>query len=158
MSVGIEVLDLPHARIPPPPAMPQRKRRQAGALAQDADGDGAGPGPSSERAAVAPAGMLDVLEAAVLVEREAKRALRMASKAACAAVERMAMRMRLEPARSTTRRRCCGWPASCPTCTASPVQHARRALRASWRWPASWASLWPRAPTPQRACASWSWD
>jgi hypothetical protein len=78
--------------------MPPRKRGQAGALAPDGDGDGAGPGPSSERAAAAAAGLLDVLEAAVLVElldREAKRALRLASRAACAAVERMATRMEL---------------------------------------------------------------
>jgi hypothetical protein len=80
--------------------MPPRKRRLAGAPALDADGgDGAGPGPSSERAAAAAAGLLDVLEAAVLVElldRESKRALRMASKAACAAVERMATCMELQ--------------------------------------------------------------
>ncbi len=92
------MLDLPDARIPPPPAMPPRKRRQAGALALGGDGDGAGPGPSSERAAAAAAGLLDVLEVAVLVERldeETKHALRLASRAACAAVERMATRMRL---------------------------------------------------------------
>jgi hypothetical protein len=80
--------------------MQPRKRRQAGAPALDADGgDGAGPGPSSERAAAAAAGLLDVLEAAALVElldRESKRALRMASRAACAAVERMATRMELD--------------------------------------------------------------
>ena len=76
--------------------MPPRKRRQAGALALGGDGDGAGPGPSSERAAAAAAGLLDVLEVAVLVERldeETKHALRLASRAACAAVERMATHM-----------------------------------------------------------------
>ncbi len=84
---------------PPPPAMPPRKRRQAGAPAQGGDGDGAGPGPSSERAAAAAAGLLDVLEFAALVDRldrESKRALRMASRAACAAVERMATCMELQ--------------------------------------------------------------
>jgi hypothetical protein len=81
----------------PPSAMPPRKRRQAGALAAGGgDGDGAGPGLSSERAAAAAAGLLDVLEVAVLVgllDLEAMCALRMAGRAACAAVERMATRM-----------------------------------------------------------------
>jgi hypothetical protein len=87
-------------RIPPPPtAMLPRKRRPAGALALGGDGDGAGPGPSSERAATTAAGLLDVLEAAELVgllDRESKRTLRTAGRAACAAVERMATRMELQ--------------------------------------------------------------
>jgi hypothetical protein len=76
--------------------MPPRERRQAGAQAQGGDGDGEGPQP--QRAAAAPAGLFDVLEVAVLVgllERKSKRALRLASREACAAVERMATRMEL---------------------------------------------------------------
>jgi hypothetical protein len=62
------------------------------------DGSGAGPGPSSERAAAAAAGLLDVLQIGALTEmlgRESMHALHLASREACAAVERMATHMML---------------------------------------------------------------
>jgi hypothetical protein len=60
------------------------------------DGSGAGPGPSSERAAAAAAGLLDVLQIGALTEmlgQESMHALHLASREACAAVERMATHM-----------------------------------------------------------------
>jgi hypothetical protein len=61
------------------------------------DGSGAGPGPSSERAAAAAAGLLDVLQLEALAQQrlgqESMHVLRLASREACAAVERMATHM-----------------------------------------------------------------
>jgi hypothetical protein len=58
--------------------------------------DGAGPGPSSERAAAAAAGLLDVLQLEALAKQlgqDSMHALHLASREACAAVERMATHM-----------------------------------------------------------------
>jgi hypothetical protein len=63
------------------------------------DGSDAGPGPSSERAAAASAGLLDVLQLEVLAQplgRKSMHALHLASREACAAVERMATHMELK--------------------------------------------------------------
>jgi hypothetical protein len=60
------------------------------------DDSGAGPGPSSERAAAAAAGLLDVLQLEALAKQlgqESMHALHLASREACAAVERMATHM-----------------------------------------------------------------
>jgi hypothetical protein len=60
------------------------------------NGSGAGPGPSSERAAAAAAGLLDVLQLEALAQplgQESMHALRLASREAGAAVERMATHM-----------------------------------------------------------------
>jgi hypothetical protein len=62
------------------------------------DASGAGPGPSSERAAAVAAGLLDVLQLEALAQRLGRKSmhdLRLASREACGAVERMATHMGL---------------------------------------------------------------